>query len=203
MSGHYERKDHFYQRAKDEGARSRAVFKLRELNQKYKLIKQGYKILDLGAWPGGWLEVAAELSGASGLAVGIDLKELEDFGRPNIKVITGDVADRALIEQACQFAGGQFDLVQSDMSPKLSGIKEVDRMAATACAELAFDAAKIALRTEGALVIKLFKSNEAELFVKSMRPVFNNVVREELKSSRKSSTEFYLVALGYKPPPNR
>ena len=90
MAGRYNRKDHFYQQAKSSGLRSRAAFKLEELNQKYKLIERGSKILDLGAWPGGWMQVAAKKLGSKGLLVGIDLKEIEDFQDQNIEVITGE-----------------------------------------------------------------------------------------------------------------
>lgn len=198
MSGNYNRKDRFYLKAKEEGLRSRAVFKLKELDQKRHLIRPGFKVLDLGAWPGGWLEESVELVGPSGLVVGIDLKEIDEFGNANIQTLQGDVGDQSTLEGALKIAGSKFDLVLSDMSPKLTGIKEVDRYAAVNCAELALNAAKFALKPEGALVLKVFKSNETEEFVKNLRPLFNKVVREELKSSRNTSTEYYLVAIGFK-----
>lgn len=198
MSSQYNRKDHFYRQAKEQGARSRAFFKLKELNQKHALIKTGYKVLDLGAWPGGWLQESAELVGAGGKVVGIDLKPIDELGAATIQTIAGDASDKDVLARALEFSGSKFDVLLSDMSPKLSGIKEVDRAAALDCAEIALNAAKVALKLQGAMVLKVFKSNEAEQFVKTLRALFNGVMREELKASRNSSNEFYLVATGFK-----
>jgi len=198
MPGNYKRKDQYFKQAKEEGYRSRAAYKLIELNKKYKFVKRGSKTIDLGAWPGGWLQVAARQVGPTGLVVGIDLQEIEDFADKNIKLIQGDVKDESNIEQALTFAEGAFDVVLSDMSPKLSGIKEVDRLSAVALAELAMQTAQQLLKMEGSIVIKVFKGNETEEFVKSARGVFRKLIRAELKSSRKTSNEFYLVGLGYK-----
>lgn len=198
MSSSYNRKDHLYHKAKEEGYRSRAAYKLAELNDKYKLVKPASKVLDLGAWPGGWLQVIAERIGERGLGVGIDLVQIEDLHHPRIKLLQGDVQDPESIQKACELAGGKFDLVLSDMSPKLSGIKEADNQRALACAEAAIDAARLALASGGKFVCKLFKSNEAEIFVKSLKPLFNKVERRELDTTRNTSNEFYAVALGFK-----
>ena len=200
MSGTYERKDHLYNRAKEEGFRSRAAYKLEELDQKYGLLKPSYKVLDLGAWPGGWLQVASKRVGPDGLVIGVDLVEIEDLGFANIKVIKGDLREEATLDRIVEMNPNSFDLVVSDMSPKLSGIPEVDRIAAVALAELALFFAQRFLATGGNLVIKVFKGNETEAFVKTSRSLFNKVARCELKSTRKSSNEFYLVNLGLKRP---
>lgn len=193
MSGSYDRKDHYYNLAKEQGFRSRAAFKLKELNTKYKLIRPGYKVVDLGAWPGGWMQVAAKAVGSRGLVVGIDLVEIEDFGENSVRCITGDVREDSVIQQAKDFAPDGFDLVLSDMSPKLSGIKEVDRYGAVGCAELALWASQQLLRPGGTIVIKVFKSNETEQFIKELRKSFSKVVRSELDSTRKTSNEFYVI----------
>lgn len=197
MVSDYNRKDAFYKRAKEEGYRSRAAYKLKEIDSKYGLLKSGYRVLDLGAWPGGWMQVAAERVGSSGRVVGIDLVQIEDFGSDNIKVIVGDARDDVNLDAARSFAGGDFNLVLSDMSPKLTGIREVDSAQTVGCAELALFIARRVLIKQGNLVMKVFKSNETEVFVKSLRPLFNKVVRSELDSTRKTSNEFYLIALGY------
>jgi 23S rRNA (uridine2552-2'-O)-methyltransferase len=198
MPGNYDRKDRLYQKAKDEGYRSRASYKLKELNQQFNIVKHGSKILDLGAWPGGWMQVAAELVGSSGKIVGIDLVAIDTFSDPRILEIQGDVREEKILEDAVKFAGGPFDAVVSDMSPKLTGIPEVDRTAAVGLNELAFWACGITLKLGGNFITKVFKGNETEVFVKSIRPVFNKVVRSELDATRKTSNEFYVVALGYK-----
>lgn len=198
MSAAYNRKDHYYNRAKEESFRSRASFKLLELDKKYGLLKPGMCVLDLGAWPGGWLQVAAQKVGRGGAAVGIDLVALDPFEEENIHIIVGDARESENLEKAVSLAGRKFDVVISDMSPKLSGIKEVDRMAAIACSELALFAASQVLREGGNFVTKVFKSNETEEFVRSSRSQFGKFVRCELDSTRKTSNEFYLVGLGYR-----
>ena len=198
MSGKYNRKDHLYQKAKEEGYRSRAAYKLLELQKKHRLISPGSKVLDLGAWPGGWLQAARELAGPQGRIVGIDLVEIEDFGDESIKTIKADITDDAVIKEASVFAGGQFDLVLSDLSPKLSGIREVDQGAMFSLASMAMQAAQSVLNRGGHFVCKLFKGADAESFVKAARDVFNKVVRVELDATRRTSNEFYLVCLGLK-----
>jgi 23S rRNA (uridine2552-2'-O)-methyltransferase len=199
LMGDYNRTDHFYQKAKDEGLRSRAAFKIEEINKKYKLIKPGMRVLDLGAWPGGWLQVVAGLVGDRGVAVGIDLVKIEDLGEENVKVITGDVRDEENIEKALSLAGGPFDVVISDMSPKLTGVREIDNPACVGCVELSIYVAGQTLKNGGSWIAKIFKGGETDAFVKTIRPLFNKLVRAELDSTRKSSNEFYLIGTGFKP----
>lgn len=198
MAGRYNRKDSFYQKAQASGYRSRASYKLIELHQKYNLIKRGFNIVDLGAWPGGWLQVAAKKTGPDGLVVGIDLVEIEAFKEKNIKTIAGDAREDEVITKALSFTDGPFDLLLSDMSAKLTGIKDVDRIAALGCAELALWGAGALLKQGGAFVCKVFKSNETEEFYRSTRKYFSKLIRTELKSTRKTSNEFYLVGFGFK-----
>lgn len=198
MAGQYNRKDHLYNRAKTEGYRSRAAFKLMEIDDKYKLIRPRCSVLDLGAWPGGWLQVAAARAGAEARLVGIDLTQIEDFGAPNIKAFTGDVRDEGVIAAALDFSGGRFDLLLSDMSPKLTGIREVDNSAAVACAELALQVASKALKDGANLVIKVFKSSESDQLIRRYRACFSKLVRAELKSTRQTSNEYYIVGRHFK-----
>lgn len=144
------------------------------------------------------MEVSSQICGSGGLVVGIDLKEIEDFPSPNIKAIAGDVRDEEALAKALELSGGAYDVVLSDMAPKISGIREVDQAASRGCAELALWVAERMLSTGGTLVIKVFKGNETEEFVKVARPMFNKLVRSELKSTRKTSSEFYLVGFGFK-----
>lgn len=199
MSGNYDRKDHLYQRAKDEGYRSRAAFKLIELDKKYKLLRPGMKVVDLGCWPGGWLQVVAARIGKQGVAVGIDLVATEPFPEGNVQLITGDAREDENIDKALSFAAGGFDLLLSDMSPKLSGIKEADQAGTVACAELALWGAGRLLKPGGAFVCKVFKGNETELFYRSARPHFDKLQRTELDATRKTSNEFYILGVGFKP----
>ena len=124
MSSEYNRKDHLYYKAKDEGYRSRAAYKLLEIQQSYKAIPQGAHVLDVGAWPGGWTQVALELVGPKGSVTGIDLQALDPLDDPRCKLIAGDARD---LEEILGYPGPCFDSVISDMSPKLTGIKEADQ----------------------------------------------------------------------------
>src|SRR6185312_2574256 len=116
MCADYNRKDAYYERAKEEGYRSRAAYKLLEINKKYKIIRPGSKVIDLGSWPGGWLQVTSDLVGTAGLVVGIDLVELEPLDKKNTTAITGDARDQSNIRMALEIAGSRFDTVISDMS---------------------------------------------------------------------------------------
>jgi 23S rRNA (uridine2552-2'-O)-methyltransferase len=195
----YDRKDHFYSKAKTEGRRSRAYFKLKELNSKYHFIRSGNRLLDLGAWPGGWLEYSVSAVGGRGLVVGIDLVEIEPFNKPNIKLITGDIRDDSSLDALRDCSADGFDVIVSDMSPKLTGVKAVDRVGAVGLAEMALWVCEQMLRPGGHFAVKVFKGNETEEFVKTLRSMFNKVIRDEPVSSRKTSTEFYLIGIGFKP----
>ena len=198
MPGKYKRKDHYYTEAKDQGYRSRAAFKLVEAQKKYKLIRPGMRILDLGCWPGGWLQVASQLTGAEGKVIGVDLVSTEYSSCSNVITLQGDVRSREVLAECVSLAGGAFDLVLSDMAPKLTGIREVDESGTIECAAIAEEACRRCLRKGGAAVIKLFKSSGADEFLKQMRKLFDKVVRAELEASRKTSTEFYMVGTGFK-----
>ena len=198
MSSQYDRKDFYYQKAKEEGYRSRAAFKLLELDDKYKIIHSAHRVLDLGSWPGGWVQATLQRLPAHGIVVGVDLKELEPFDDPRAQLVVGDVRDDetlALLEEA---AGGKFDVIVSDMAPHLTGIPEADQAGCVGVAELALWVAQRMLKPGGTFLCKLFKGGEVEGFVKAARPRFDKVVRCELKSTRKSSNEFYMVGLGFR-----
>lgn len=195
----YNRKDHLYEKAKSEGYRSRAAYKLLELDKKYSLIKPGAQVLDLGCWPGGWIQVAAEAVRRSGLVFGIDLSETEVFDDlPQVQLVTGDARDEESLEKMRTAAPDGYSVVLSDMSPKLTGIREADQAGIVGCAELAFWLAQQILRPGGHLVMKFFKGNESETFIRSLRPHFERVARSELDATRKTSNEFYAICIGYK-----
>ena len=195
MASQYNRKDHLYQRAKDEGYRSRAAYKLIEIQQSYGIMKQPCAVLDVGAWPGGWSQVALDFVGAKGSVTGIDLVPCDPIDDPRLRFITGDARD---LEALLGISEPTFDAVISDMSPKLTGIREADQAGTVGCAELALYVASKVLKEGGNFVVKVFKGGDVEGFVKSSRPLFNKLVRTELKSSRNTSNEFYVIGLGLK-----
>lgn len=197
MAAPYKRKDHYYEKAKESGYRSRAAFKLIELSKRFKILNRGDYVLDLGCWPGSWLQVAARKTGPDGLVVGIDLQALEDLGLQNVVTIVGDAGDPDTINSAIKVAGRQFNLLLSDMSPKLSGIREVDQARIAACGEMALNVCRVALHPGGNIVMKLFKGGQVEDIVREARKDFKTVKRIELDATRSTSNEFYIVGMGF------
>lgn len=194
MAADYKRKDHLYKKAKDAGFRSRAAYKLLELAKRHSLIRPADAVLDVGAWPGGWTQAALTVLGPQGSVTAIDLVPLEPLNDPRCHCITGDARDLASL---LADPNSRFDVVISDMSHKLTGIREADQAATVATAELALHVAQHFLKPGGNFVVKVFKGAEVEGFVKMLRPMFNRVVRSELDATRQTSNEFYVVGLGF------
>ena len=195
----YNRKDHLYHKAKSSEFRSRAYFKLEEINKKHRLIKRGDKVVDLGAWPGGWVQYVSRVVGPRGLCVGIDLQEMDPLKASNIKLVTGDVRDVESLETILAHTGGKVDTVISDMSPQLTGIKEADQASSVGLAELALYTSIFLLKEDGAFTAKMFKGAGSEEFVRFAKNCFKKFKREELKTTRNTSKEFYFVGLGFIP----
>jgi 23S rRNA (uridine2552-2'-O)-methyltransferase len=189
----YTRKDAAYRAAQKEGFRSRAAIKLQEIDGRYRILRPGQRVVDLGAWPGGWLQVAAVAVGPRGLVVGVDLAPIEDLGLANVRTFVGDVADpdvRTLVRDA---VGGRADLVLSDLAPKLSGVKVADRERHLALVAVALDYAVELLDDRGRLVIKLFGGVEAEA-TKLLDSRFGAVHKHRPSATRKGSSELYAIA---------
>lgn len=198
MASKYNRQDHLYHKAKEEGYQSRAAYKLIELQERFSLFGKNAAVLDLGAWPGGWSEVALKQLGPAGCVVGIDLQAIETIGDPRFHFVHGDARDDANLDLCLDYAKSKFDAVISDMSPKLTGIKEADQSATVGCAELALYISCRLLKPGGNFVVKVFKGGDVESFIRGARPMFTKVTRAELKSTRSTSNEFYVVGLGFK-----
>jgi len=188
----YERKDAFYRKAKSEGLRSRAAFKLEDLDR--NLLREGDRVLDLGCWPGGWLQVAAKRVGRRGRVVGIDRKKLDPIGLENVRVVEGDVADEAVLAAAREALGGPADVVLSDLSPELSGIRDRDEARASELVRLALATAQTTLRPGGSLLCKVFMNSEHAAIVAEARRCFAEVSVTRSQASRKGSAELYLIA---------
>lgn len=189
----YIRKDAPYRAAKRAGLRSRAAPKLQELDQRYKLMRTGMRVLDLGCWPGGWLQIASRAVGPSGRVVGVDLEPVVELSLDNVSVVVGDVLDSATREILAEALGGHADVVLCDLAPKLSGIKVADRERHLRLLELAVDLAAEFLVDEGALVIKLFSGVESEATA-LLKKRIGHVVKSRPDSTRKGSSEIYAIA---------
>ena len=195
----YERKDAAWKRAKEEGYRSRAAYKLIELDELFGLLHPGQRVVDLGCWPGAWTQVASKRVGRSGRVVGIDLVPTEELGLPQVTLLAGDVCDAEVRARVREALGGPADLVLSDLAPKLSGIAAADESRHALLVEIAIDAALEWLAPDGALLVKLFMDSEYEGLVRRLRAAFEKVRTRRPPSTRKGSSEIYAVARGPKP----
>lgn len=190
--------DPYVQRAKAEGWRSRAAFKLMEIGDKDRLLRPGMLVVDLGAAPGGWSQVAAERVGASGRVLAIDLLEMAPI--PGVEVIQGDFGDDAILaDLEARMGGRPADLVISDMAPNISGIASTDQARSVLLAELALDFAVRHLKPGGDLLVKLFQGEGFDGFRAAMGEAFERVVVRKPKSSRDRSSEVYLLGKGRRP----
>ena len=185
--------DEYVKRAQREGWRSRAVYKLEELDQKYRLLKPGMTVVDLGAAPGGWSQYAAKVLGAKGQIFALDILPMEPM--PGVVFIEGDFRDEAVLAQfKTQLGDRPIDLVMSDIAPNISGMGAVDQPRAMYMVELAVDFARDMLRPGGAFICKVFQGEGFDALVQSLRHDFGKVVVRKPKASRPRSREVYLVA---------
>jgi 23S rRNA (uridine2552-2'-O)-methyltransferase len=188
----YTRKDAAYREAKRSGFRSRAALKLLELDRKYRLFSPGLRVVDLGCWPGGWLQVAAQAVGPRGKVVGIDVEATEALER-HVIILQGDVADAASAERVRAALGGPADVLLSDMAPKLSGVRVTDAQRHLALVEQACAWSGRLLGKDGRAVIKLFSDVEADSTA-LIRGCFRSVAKHRPTSTRKGSSEIYCIA---------
>lgn len=194
----YQPKDAFYRKAKREGYRSRAAYKLLELGRRFHLIKPGERVADLGAAPGGWLQVAAELAGPKGKVVGIDLQPIAPFHEPNIALLQGDAASEECGKKIEELLGGKADCVLSDLSPRLTGIHDADIARSVELIRLAHAVARRLLRPGGNFLVKSFVAQELQAFFLELKKDFSSVDRTRPEATRKGSSEIYFCARGYR-----
>jgi len=188
--------DEYVKRSQKDGYRSRAAYKLLELQEKDRFIKPGQVVVDLGAAPGGWLQVVAPLVGSKGMVIGLDLLEIEPL--PGVQLIQGDFHEEAVLDRLnAVLEGRPVDLVISDMAPNVSGVAAVDQPRAMYLCELALDFCRQALRPGGSLVIKVFQGEGFDAFFRDVKSSFTRVVTRKPKASRAKSREVYLVAGNY------
>jgi 23S rRNA (uridine2552-2'-O)-methyltransferase len=187
--------DPYVQQARKEGWRSRAAFKLMEIDDRDKLLRPGDLVVDLGAAPGGWSQAAARRVGPKGRVFALDLLEMQGLG--GVEFIQGDFREDATLRRfETLLAGQRPHLTLSDMAPNISGVSLIDQARGMALAELALEFAVTHLRPEGALLVKAFQGSDYARFVKTMREHFASVVPRKPKASRDRSAEVYLLGRG-------
>ncbi len=189
--------DEYVQRAQREGYRSRAAYKLLEIQEKDHILRPGQVVVDLGAAPGGWSQVAKQLVGSRGEVFALDLLEMEPL--PGVNFLQGDFREQMVLDRLMDLlAGRPVDLVISDMAPNTSGVLAVDQPRAMYLCELALDFARQVLRPGGTFVTKVFQGEGFDDFVRDLRSGFQRMVTRKPRASRPRSREVYLVATGFK-----
>ncbi|MGY3173076.1 23S rRNA (uridine(2552)-2'-O)-methyltransferase RlmE [Pseudomonas sp. MWU12-2312b] len=189
--------DPYVKQAQKDGYRSRASYKLLEIQEKYKLIRPGMSVVDLGAAPGGWSQVASRLIGGQGRLIASDILEMDSI--PDVTFIQGDFTQDEVLARILEAVGNsQVDLVISDMAPNMSGTPAVDMPKAMFLCELALDLAARILKPGGNFVIKVFQGEGFDAYVKDARQKFDKVQMIKPDSSRGSSREQYMLAWGYR-----
>ena len=189
--------DEYVKRAQQEGWRSRAVFKLEEIQRRDHLIKPGMTVVDLGAAPGGWSQYAARVQGGRGRVVALDLLPMDSLA--GVEFIQGDFDQETTLQALRDLLGGvQVDLVLSDIAPNITGVEDVDIPRAMYFAELALAFARESLRPGGSLLVKVFQGQGFPEYLRTLREHFGEVVSRKPKSSRSRSREMYLLARNYR-----
>ncbi|MCG7599446.1 23S rRNA (uridine(2552)-2'-O)-methyltransferase RlmE [Halomonas sp. McH1-25] len=189
--------DQYVQRSWQDGYRSRASYKLLEIDAKDKLFKPGMTVIDLGAAPGGWSQIAAEKVGPAGVVIASDILEMDALA--GVDFVHGDFTEDAVLETILGvLAERPVDLIISDMAPNMSGMAAIDQPQAMYLVELALDLARQTLRPGGGFLAKVFQGEGFDDFLKELRGSFTRVVTRKPEASRARSREVYLLAEGFK-----
>jgi len=189
--------DPYVKRAQKDGLRSRASYKLMELNEKDKLIRPGMLIVDLGSAPGGWSQVAGKLVGEKGRVLATDILPMDPLD--NVDFIQGDFTEEAVVQQIlAKLDGRQPDLIISDIAPNISGVAVADQASSMYLVELTLDMVRQVLKPGGNYAVKVFQGEGSEAFLKDVRSSFEKVAIRKPEASRPRSREVYLVGKGFK-----
>jgi 23S rRNA (uridine2552-2'-O)-methyltransferase len=190
--------EHYYKMAKKQNYRSRASYKLKQLNKRFKIIKTGDKVVDLGAAPGGWSQIALEAVGEEGVVVGVDLEWIRPLDDENFFTVRGDFTKDETLEEVKIPINGTAQVIISDASPKLCGIKDIDNLRSADLADNALTVCDHLLMQGGNFVLKVFQGEEFNNIVKNIKERFKTVKTTKPPSSRKGSVEMYVVAKGFR-----
>ncbi len=190
-------KDEYVQKSHKDGFRSRAAYKLQEIQERDRLIKPSHLVVDLGAAPGGWSQYARRLVGGNGGVVALDILPMDPID--GVSFIQGDFREESVLAQLQRLLdGSEVDLVISDMAPNVTGMAVVDQPRSMYLCELALDFTRNCLKPGGSMVVKVFQGEGFDQYMRDLRAVFNKVVARKPKASRPKSREVYLVATGFK-----
>ncbi|MDK2791024.1 MAG: rRNA (uridine2552-2-O)-methyltransferase [Methanothermococcus sp.] len=187
------KKDYYYNLAKKNKYRSRASYKLFQLNSKFKIIKEGNVVVDLGCAPGGWLQIAREIVGEKGFVVGVDLQSVKPLPYENVKTIKGDMTKDETLEKLRSLLSSDPDVVICDASPNISGVWDVDHTRSIELTTMALMTATKLLKTGGNFTVKVFQGDLFDQYVKLVKNYFEKVYTTKPKASRDESAELYVI----------
>ncbi|MDD5959226.1 RlmE family RNA methyltransferase [Methanobrevibacter wolinii] len=194
--------DPYYKRAKANEYRSRASYKLKQLDKKYRIIKKGDTVVDLGAAPGGWSQIALEKVQEDGIVVGVDLNRIKPLPNENYYRIRGDFTSQEVQNKIMKLIGGKAKVIVSDASPSLSGIRDIDHLRSIDLINVVIDIGDNILEEHGNIVIKVFQGPEYKHLIEKLKKKFKILKTTKPPSSRKKSREMYIVGIGFKKPKN-
>lgn len=190
--------DHFYKKAKKEGYRSRASYKLKQLDEKYNILQTTDIALDLGSAPGGWLQVAREKVGSDGFLLGIDLEEIEELEHSNIRTITADITESETIKIIKENLPDNPDVILSDASPNISGVWNVDHARSIELGKACLSMAEKLFKNGGNILIKVFQGEFFTDLLDETKKKFDFCKSSKPEASRDESAEIYIVGKNYK-----
>lgn len=189
------KKDYHYRKAKKEGYKSRAAYKLKEINEKYHIIKKGDRVIDLGAAPGGWSQVAKEIVGDKGFVLGVDIEYITPI--ENVEFIRGDITEKTIMEEV-QSVIGSANVIISDISPNISGNSSLDHTRSVFLCEKALEYAMRFLVPNGNFITKIFQGEMFNDYLNKLKQQFTYIHIYKPKSSKKNSAEIYIICKGFK-----
>jgi 23S rRNA (uridine2552-2'-O)-methyltransferase len=190
------RKDQYRKLAKENMYRSRSVYKLVQINKSHHILKEGMKVVDIGAAPGGWLQIASKIAGTRGTTIGIDLKEIAPI--PNVITIVGNIENKDDINKLIQLVNGKADVVLSDLAPNVSGLWEMDQLKQIDLTKNALEFTKTVLKENGCALYKVFQGENTSELINYLKEFFLNVIITKPDASRKQSSEIYVVCNRFK-----
>ncbi len=191
-------RDYYHRKAKEEKYRSRATYKLLEATKKYRFIKSGDVVVDLGAAPGGWMQAARKIVGDKGFVLGVDIRFIDPVGFPNVQTLVGDITDSQIIENLRELLPRPADVVISDVSPNISGVWELDHARQIDLAQRSLLIARDIMKTKGNFFVKVFQGDMLKDFVREVKQHFGFVKLVKPKASRAKSAEIFVLGMHMK-----
>lgn len=188
------KKDQFRRLAREQGYRSRSAFKLKQINESYKILNRGNCVVDIGCAPGGWIQIALSEVGPKGKVIGIDIKKIEPLTKAFF--IQGNIEDEEIINSVLKFSNSSVDVVLSDLSPNVSGNWDLDHARQIDLTRTALKLSNKILKKDGKVVLKVFQGDMLNELIDELKKEFKKIIRTKPNASRQTSSEIYLICIG-------